>query len=172
VHPTVDIVDVAGDAEDFLAAIARFHPHRAALAGPMHNPVRDATQRHHGAGLEGCGLRQAAETGCDPAAVELRELLGLPERAPRRHGQDGLAIGGMNAQGVTPRPPVPAQADREELRAMSDQKSRGFGGPPIKEGASSHICKSGEEKFARILPYPSPVKSFGAKTNHLPNIQG
>jgi len=27
---------------------------------------------------------------------------------------------------------------------MLDQKSRGFGGPPIKEGASSHILESGE----------------------------
>src|SRR5260370_25789727 len=55
---------------------------------------------------------------------------------------------------------------------MFDEKSRGFGRPPIKEGASGHVCKSGEEKFARILPYPPPVKSLGAKTNHLPNIQG
>jgi hypothetical protein len=45
------------------------------------------------------------------------------------------------------------------LRAMLDQKSRGFGGPPIKEGASSHILESGEQEFARILPYPPPGKS-------------
>jgi hypothetical protein len=55
---------------------------------------------------------------------------------------------------------------------MLDQKSRRFVGPPIKEGASGHVCQSGEEKFARILPYLPPVKSVGAKTNHLPNIQG
>src|SRR5258706_4684814 len=55
---------------------------------------------------------------------------------------------------------------------MFDEKSRGFGRPPIKEGASGHVCKSGEQEFARILPYPPPVKSLGAKTNHLPNIQG
>jgi hypothetical protein len=30
------------------------------------------------------------------------------------------------------------------LRAVLDQKSRGFGGPPIKEGASSHVLESGE----------------------------
>ena len=65
-----------------------------------------------------------------------------------------------------------AQPDREELRAMLDDKSRGFVRPPIEEGASGHICKSGEEKFTRILPYPPPLKSLGAKTNHLPNIQG
>src|SRR5712671_2158160 len=55
---------------------------------------------------------------------------------------------------------------------MFDEKSRGFGRPPIKEGASGHVCKSGEQEFPRILPYPTPVKSLGAKTNHLPNIQG
>jgi hypothetical protein len=54
---------------------------------------------------------------------------------------------------------------------MFDEKSRGFGRPPIKEGASGHVCKSGGQEFARILPYPPPVKSLGAKTNHLPNIQ-
>jgi hypothetical protein len=55
---------------------------------------------------------------------------------------------------------------------MFDEKSRRFVGPPIKEGASGHICKSGDQECARILPYPPPVKSLGAKTNHLPNIQG
>jgi hypothetical protein len=58
------------------------------------------------------------------------------------------------------------------LRAVLDQKTGGFGRPPIKEGASGHVCKSGEQEFARILPYLPPVKSLGAKTNHLPNIQG
>jgi hypothetical protein len=67
---------------------------------------------------------------------------------------------------------VPAQSNRIDLRAVFDEKSRGFGRPPIKERASGHICKSGEQEFARILPYPPPVKSLGAKTNHLPNIQG
>ena len=52
------------------------------------------------------------------------------------------------------------------------QKARRFGRPPIKEGASGHICKSRHQEFAWILPYPPPVKSLGAKTNHLPNIQG
>jgi hypothetical protein len=76
--------------------------------------------------------------------VKLRKVLGFRERTARRHGQDGFAIGRMNAQGVTPRAAVPAQPDRKDLRAVLDQKSRGFGGPPIKEGASSHVWKSGE----------------------------
>jgi len=77
----------------------------------------------------------------------------------------------MNAQGVAPGAPVPAQPNRIDLRTVPDQKSRRFVRPPIKEGASGHVCQSGEKKFARILPYLPPVKSVGAKTNHLPNIQ-
>jgi hypothetical protein len=53
-----------------------------------------------------------------------------------------------------------------------DEEARRFVRPPIKEGASGHVCDSGDQKFARILPYPPPRKSLGAKTNHLPNIQG
>jgi hypothetical protein len=78
----------------------------------------------------------------------------------------------MNAQGIAPGTPVPAQPNRIDLRTVLDQKSRRFVRPPIKEGASGHVCQSGEKKFARILPYLPPVKSVGAKTNHLPNIQG
>jgi hypothetical protein len=78
----------------------------------------------------------------------------------------------MDSQGVTARASMPSDPDREELRSMSDDKSRWFVRPPIKERASGHVRKSGEEKLARILPYPPPGKSLGAKTNHLPNIQG
>jgi len=35
---------------------------------------------------------------------------------------------------------------------VSDQKSRGFGGPPVEERASSHVLESGEQEFSRILP--------------------
>src|SRR5205085_9988600 len=90
----------------------------------------------------------------------------------RWQGARRRARGRLKAQGMPPPPPMTAQPDREELRAMLDDKSRGFVRPPIEEGASGHICKSGEEKFTRILPYPPPLKSLGAKTNHLPNIQG
>jgi hypothetical protein len=31
------------------------------------------------------------------------------------------------------------------LRPVPDHESRGFGGPPIEERASSHVWKSGEE---------------------------
>src|SRR5215472_4282021 len=78
----------------------------------------------------------------------------------------------MDAKRVSARASMAPKPDRKDLRAMLDQKSRGFGGAPIEERASGHICKSGEKQFARILPYPPPWKSLGAKTNHLPNIQG
>src|SRR5947209_16241391 len=97
------------------------------------------------------------------------EFLGFDESAARWHRQNGFAVGWMDAQRVPTRPPVPAQSNGEKLRAVFDQESRRFGGPPIEEGASSHVCQSGEEKFARILPHPTPTQSLRAKTNHLPN---
>src|SRR5438309_6601361 len=79
VHAPVDMFDVARDAEDSFTAVAHLRPHRAALTRAMHDPVREPAQWHHGAALEGRSLRQTAETGSDPAAVKLRELLGLYE---------------------------------------------------------------------------------------------
>ena len=79
-HAAVSEFRVAGDAEDFLAAVARFGPHRAALAGAMHDPVQRAPQRDHCARLERRRLRQATETGGDPAAVANRgvQITGSP----------------------------------------------------------------------------------------------
>ena len=139
VNPPVHVFGPAGHAENFLAAIAGLHPDRAAFAGPMHQPMRHAAQGHQRAGLKRCRLRQPAETRGDPAAVKLREILGLRERAARRHGQDRFAVGRMNAQRIAPRAAVPPQPDREELRAVLDQKFRGFGRPPIEERASCHV---------------------------------
>jgi hypothetical protein len=78
----------------------------------------------------------------------------------------------MDTQGVTPRATVPPQADRIDLGAVFDEKAGRFGGTPIKKCANGHFCGSKHQEIARILPYPPPVKSLGAKTNHLPNIQG
>src|SRR5262245_37835157 len=138
----------------------------------MHDPVRYPSQRQYRAGLERRGLGQTPEACGNPATVELRELARLRDQAARRHRQDRFAVCRMDAKRVSARSSMPPQPDRKDLRAMLDQKSRGFGGAPIEERASGHICKSGEEQFARILPYPPPGKSLGAKTNHLPNIQG
>ena len=172
VHAPLDMRRLARHAKDPLTAFARFRPHRAARAGAMHDPVRDAAQRQHGARKKWCRLWQTTETRGDPATVTLREILGVGDGAARRHGQDRFTVAWMNAQRVAARAPMPAQPHRVDLRAMFHQKARRFVRPPIKKGASGHVCDSGEEEFARILPYPPPVKSLGAKTNHLPNIQG
>jgi hypothetical protein len=125
----------------------------------MHDPVRHTAQRYDSAGLKWCSLRQTAETRSDPTTVKLRKVLGFHQSAARRHGQDRFAIGWMNAQRVSARAAMPAQSNCEELRAVFDDESRGFGGPPIEEGASSHVLESGEQEFARILPYPPPRES-------------
>ena len=114
-NPAFDMFGPSGDAENPLAAVAHFRPHRAADAGAMHDPVRNAAQRHHGARKKGCRLRQTAEARGDPAAVTLREILGVGDGAAGRHGQDRFAVARMNAQGVAPRAPMPAQPDRIDL---------------------------------------------------------
>jgi len=38
--------------------------------------------------MERCGLRQATKTAAIQPAMTLREILGVGDRAPRRHGQD------------------------------------------------------------------------------------
>jgi hypothetical protein len=77
----------------------------------------------------------------------------------------------MDSQGVAARAAMSAQADGINLRSVLDEKPGRFGGTSIKKRAG-HVCKSGRDAIARILPYPAPLESFGAKTNHLPNIQG
>jgi len=138
----------------------------------VYDAVRNAAQRQYGARLKGRRLGQTSQTRGDPAAMKLRKIPRLRNCTARRHGQDRFAIRRMDAERVTARAPVPAKSYREKLGAVPDDKSRRFVRPPIEERASSHVCESGEEQFPRILPYPSPRKSLGAKTNHLPNIQG
>ena len=162
----------SGHAENALAALPRLRPDRSALARAVHDPVRNATQGNDGARKKRRCFRQAAKARGDPGTMAVRKLPGIVKRAARRHGENGFAVARMNAQRVAPRAAMPAQSYRIDLRAMFDEKARRFGGPLIKEGASGHVCKSGQRKVARILPYPPPVKSLGAKTNHLPNIQG
>src|SRR4051812_5201874 len=171
-NAALDMLKPSGHAENPLAAVPRLGPDRSALAGAVHDPVRNAAQRHHGARKKRRRLRQPAETRGDPGAMAMRKLLGIGERAARRHGENSFAVAWMNAQRVAPRAAMPPQPYRIDLRAMFDEKARGFGGPLIEESAGGHVSKSGQREIAGILPYPPPVKSLGAKTNHLPNIQG
>ncbi|OIQ65907.1 hypothetical protein GALL_525300 [mine drainage metagenome] len=166
------MLGAACDAEDPLTTFAHFDPDRATMAGAMDDFVRDAAQRNHRARKKRCRLWQPAEARGNPATMALREILGVGDGAAWRHRQDRFALARMNAQRIATRAPMAAQPNRVDLRAMLDEKARRFVRPPIKKGASGHVCDSGDQEFARILPYPPPVKSLGAKTNHLPNIQG
>jgi hypothetical protein len=105
----------------------------------MHDPVRDAAQWNDGARKKWRRFRQSAETRRDPAAVLLRELLGVRKRAAGRHGENGFAIARMDAQRVAPRAAVSAQTYRIDLRSMFDEKARRFGGASVKEGAGGHV---------------------------------
>ena len=83
-HAAVDELVAAGNAEHLVAALARLRPHRAALAGAVHDPVRHAAQRDHCARLKRRRLRQAAETG-----VSCR-LLSYQKRRRRQGDERGL----------------------------------------------------------------------------------
>jgi hypothetical protein len=78
----------------------------------------------------------------------------------------------MNAQRISTRATMSPQSDRENLRSEFDGNGRWFVGTAIKKGAKSHVSRSGVQEVAGILPYLPPRKAVGAKTNHLPNIQG
>ena len=80
----------------------------------------DAAQRHHGAVGERRRLRQPPQPRRDPAAVLLRERLGLAHAAARRHGEDHLARGGMDAQGIAARAAVPAHAHQVDVPVEHD----------------------------------------------------
>ena len=84
--------------------------------------------------------------------MTLREVLGFGERAARRHREDGFTIARMDSKRVTTRPPVSAQPNRKELRSMGDDEGLRLVGPPIEECACGHVCQSGEQEVARILP--------------------
>ena len=117
---TIDVPRVAGDAKQPLAARVDFRPYRAAHAGPVHDAVRFAAQRHHGAIGEGHGFRQPAEPRRDPTAVLLGEFARVLERAARRDGEDHLPGRRLDAQGVAPRLAVPAQLHEIDRSVEND----------------------------------------------------
>ena len=104
-------------------SVAGLGPDRAAHARPVHDAMLDAAQRHDRAVGERRGLRQAAQPRRDPAAVLLRELLGLAHAAARRHGEDDLAGRGVDAQRVAARLAVAAHAHRID-RLVEDDLDR------------------------------------------------
>jgi hypothetical protein len=114
------------------------------LAGAIDDSMRESAQRKHGARQKRRGLRQTAKASGNPSAMTLREVLGVSNRAARRHGQDRFAVAWMNAKRVSACPPVSSQSNGVNLRAVFDQKARGFVRPPIKEGAFGHVRNSGD----------------------------
>ena len=148
----IDVIEATGDADNAFAAVANFGPHRPARAGAMHDAMGNAAERYHCARLERCSLRQATKTSRDPRTVTLREVFGFSERAARRDREDRFSVARMNSERVTARSTVPAQPNCKELRPMGDQNRLRFVGPTIEECASGHVCQSGEQEFARILP--------------------
>jgi len=162
----------AGDAEDPLTAFADFGPYRAALSGAMHNSMRDAAQWDRRC-PQGTALPSVTAQGARQSSRRDAARNPWRRRSCRAAAWSGsLAVAWMNAQGVTTRAPMAAQPHRVDLRAVLDQKARRFVRPPIEEGASGHVCDSGDQKFARILPYPPPLKSLGAKTIICPIYSG
>src|SRR5262249_5612176 len=78
-------------------------PHRAAPAAAIDDAMRLAAQRPLDAVRERRRCRQALEPRRNPAAVLLRELFRLLEAAARRHGENHVAGGGVDAQRIASR---------------------------------------------------------------------
>ena len=126
----------------------------------------------HRAGVRGVVWTETRDSGEKILCVAGGKRLGVGQRAPRRHRQNGFAIARMNAQRVAPRTAMSSQANGENLAAMLDGERVGFSRAAIKECAKGHIYGSGRQEIDRILPYPPPREWALRKTNHLPNIMG
>ncbi len=68
------------------------------LCGDMHDAMRNAAQRDHGAIGEADIVRQPAQPRCDPGRMLFREGPRRREAAARRHRQDDVALGGADPQ--------------------------------------------------------------------------
>ena len=104
----------------------------------MHDAVLDAAQRQHRAVGERSRLRQTAQPRRDPAAVLLRELLGLADAAAGRHGEDDLAGRSMNAERVAARLTMAADAHRIDRLIEDDLDRLRFARTAIEQGAQRH----------------------------------
>src|SRR5262249_39326414 len=83
---------------------------RAARAAAIDDAMGFTAQRYLDPMRERRRLRQALEPRRDPAAVLLRELFRLLEAAARRHGENHLARGGVDAQRIASGLAMTAQA--------------------------------------------------------------
>src|SRR5262249_35175582 len=77
-----------------------------------------------------------------PTAVLLRELLRLLHAAARRHGENHLARGGVDAQGVASRLAMPAQAHEIDGPVENHLHDRGLARTTIEQRTKRHRRKS------------------------------
>src|SRR6516225_2067255 len=134
----VDVRRLARNAQEPVAGFVRLGPHRAAHAAAIDDAMRLAAQRHLDAVRERCRCRQALEPRGDPAAVLLRELFRLLEAAARRHGENHLAGGGVDAQRIASRLAMPAQAHEINRFVENDLNNRGLARTAIEQRAQRH----------------------------------
>src|SRR5262249_58889803 len=82
--------------------------------------------------------RQALGPRRDPAAVLLGELLRLLEAAARRHGENHLARGGVDAQRIASGLAMAAQAHEVNRFVEDDLNDRGLARTAIEQRAKRH----------------------------------
>src|SRR5690348_4115260 len=99
----------------------------------------NAAQRQYRAVGKGRRLRQAAQPRRDPAAMLLRELLGLTDAPARRHGEDDLAGRRVNAQCVAAGLAVAADPYRIDGLIEDDLDRLRFARTAIEQGAQRHL---------------------------------
>ena len=98
----------------------RLDLHRASALRDMHDAMRNAAQRDHGALGEPDVVCQPAEPGCDPGRMLLGEGPRRREAAAQWHRQDNVALGRADPQGVAARGLDPAHGDGDDGGAHAD----------------------------------------------------
>src|SRR5262245_11725205 len=100
--------------------------------------MKFTAQGHFDAMRERRRRRQALESRRDPAAVLLRELFRLLEAAARRHGENHVAGGGVDAQRIASRLTMTAQAHEINRFVENDLNDRGLARTAIEQRAQRH----------------------------------
>src|SRR5262249_60892311 len=134
----VDLRRLSCYASHRLAALFRLGPHRAARTASIDDAVGFTAQRYLDPMLERRRLRQALEPRRDPAPVLLRELFRLLEAAARRHGENHLARGGVDAQRIASGLAMTAQAYEVNRFVEDDLNDRGLARTTIEQRAQRH----------------------------------
>ena len=139
----------------------------------MHDAMRRAAQRHLHPVRERRRLRQPLEPRRDPAAVLLRELFRLLHAAARRHGENHLARGGIDAQGVASRLAMPPQAHEIDGSVENDLHDRGLARTAIEQCAKRHGRKSTlEQPRAKYCHNGKTTQHEGQQIKALPQGPG